>query len=174
MEMSILYFCILSLCIYMYIWMYVWLNTVCYINLYQVYSVRVFSSVSQFCLVSSLGGTFGRGWLNWLTAVSLDEFDHLGDCLRRQDGQQVCYEKELVCFIACWLPGAELAQSDALAVVWTATSTINKGWMEPVHIEVIIVDKEALSDSRVPVVQSMHIKPTKKQSVKGAEPHSCI
>ena len=112
---------------------------------------------------SSLSGLGRR--LHGLSAIRLDELDHLGDGLCRQDGQQVCYQEELVCLATDGLPRAEFAESDALAVVGPSPPTIDKGWMEPMHVEVIIVDEKAFTDSRVPVIQRVHIEPRKRKSV---------
>ena len=62
--------------------------------------------------------------------------------------------------------GAELAKSDSLAVIRPATTSINKGRVEAVHIEVLIVDKEALTHGSVSVIECMHIEPTKNEREK--------
>ena len=61
---------------------------------------------------------------------------------------------------------AELAKCDSLTVIRPATASINKGRMETVHIKVLIVDKEALTHSSVPVIKCMHIEPTKNEREK--------
>ena len=108
-------------------------------------------------LLASLSGLGRR--LHRLPAIRLDELDHLGDGLRRQDGQQVCYQEELVCLATDGLPRAELAQSDAFTVIGPAPTTIHQGRMKPMHVEVIIVDEKALTNSRVTIVQRVHIEP---------------
>ena len=62
--------------------------------------------------------------------------------------------------VADGLSWAELAQGDALAIIGATSATINKGWVEPMHVEVIIVDEEAFTDSRVSIIQRVHIKPS--------------
>ena len=62
--------------------------------------------------------------------------------------------------------GAELAKSDSLAVIRPATTSINKGRVEAVHIEVLIVDKEALTYGSVSVIKCMYIEPTKNEREK--------
>ena len=62
--------------------------------------------------------------------------------------------------------GAELAKSDSLAVIGPATTSINKGRVEAVHIEVLIVDKEALTHGSVSVIECMYIEPTKNEREK--------
>ena len=62
--------------------------------------------------------------------------------------------------------GAELAKSDSLAVIGPATTSINKGRVEAVHIEVLIVDKETLTHGSVSVIECMHIEPTKNEREK--------
>ena len=60
--------------------------------------------------------------------------------------------------------GAELAKSDPLAIIRPTATSINKGRVETVHIEVLIVDKEALAHGSVSVIKSVYIEPTKKKN----------
>ena len=113
--------------------------------------------INNIFLRPSLSGLGRR--LHRLSAICLDELDHLGDGLCRQDGQQVGYQEELVCLATDGLPRAEFAESDALAVVGPTPATIHKGRVEPMHVEVIIVDEKALTDSRVPIIQGVHVEP---------------
>ena len=69
-------------------------------------------------------------------------------------------------FCAGGLSGAELAESDSLAVIGPATTSINKGRVEAVHIEVLIVDEEALAHGSVSVIERVHIEPTKNEREK--------
>ena len=61
---------------------------------------------------------------------------------------------------------AELAKRDSLAVIRSTTTSINKGRVESVHIEVLIVDKEALTYCSVSVIECMYIEPTKNEREK--------
>ena len=112
-----------------------------------------------------MGGSLS-GCLDWLTAICLHKSDHLRDGLGRQDGQQVGYQEELMSFCAGGLSGAELAESDSLAVIGPATTSINKGRVEAVHIEVLIVDEEALAHGSVSVIERVYIEPTKNEREK--------
>ena len=112
-------------------------------------------------MCSSLCGRVS-GCLNGLTAVCLHKSDHLRDGLGWKDGQQVGYQEVLEISLAGG-SGAELAKSDSLAVIRPATTSINKGRVEAVHIEVLIVDKEALTHGSVSVIECMHIEPTKNE-----------
>ena len=61
------------------------------------------------------------------------------------------------------LTGTELAKSDSLAVVGPTSTSINKGWVETMHVEVLIVDKEAFSDSCITVIKCMDVKSNEEQ-----------
>ena len=65
-----------------------------------------------------------------------------------------------MCLVTDGLPRAEFAESDALTIVGPTPATIHKGRMEPMHVEVIIVDEEAFAYCRVPVIQRMYVKPS--------------
>ena len=56
-----------------------------------------------------------------------------------------------------WL---ESAQSDSLSIVWSAPSSIDKRGVEPVHIEVDIVDEETLANCCVSISESVCVKST--------------
>ena len=60
----------------------------------------------------------------------------------------------------------ELAKRDSLTVIRSTTTSINKGRVESVHIEVLIVDKEALTYGSVSVIKCMHIEPMKNEREK--------
>ncbi len=100
-----------------------------------------------------------RWCLDGLAAVSLNKFDHLRDGLRGENREEVRYQEELVRFSAYGLLGHELAQSDALTVIGTSASAVDKGRVEPMHIEVLIVNEETFADRRVAVIQSVHVEP---------------
>ena len=61
---------------------------------------------------------------------------------------------------------AELAKRDSLAVIRSTTTSINKGRVETMHIEVLIVNKEALTYCSVSVIECMYIEPTKNEREK--------
>ena len=61
---------------------------------------------------------------------------------------------------------AELAKRDSLAVIRSATTSINKGRVETVHIKVFIVNKEALAYGSVSVIKRVYIEPTKNKREK--------
>lgn len=54
---------------------------------------------------------------------------------------------------------AELAQGDSLSVVWATSASVNKGRVVPVHVEMLVVNEETLTHSRVSVIQSVDIEP---------------
>ena len=63
------------------------------------------------------------------------------------------------------LAGTELAQSDSLAVVGATPTSVNKGRVETMHVEVLIVDKEAFSNSRVTVIKCVDVEPKQQKSL---------
>jgi len=83
----------------------------------------------------------------------------LRDSLGGKDGQQVGYQKELMCFRTGSSSGSELAKSDALAIVGTTSASVDKGRVVPVHIEVIVVNEETFSNSSVSVIESVNVEP---------------
>ena len=97
--------------------------------------------------------------LDGLTTIRLDEPDHLRDGFCGENGQQVGYEQELELFASSRGSRSELAQSDALAIIRTTAPSIDKRRVEPVHVEMLIIDEETLSYSRVTVIKSVHIEP---------------
>ena len=59
------------------------------------------------------------------------------------------------------LSGAELAKCDSLSIIRSAASSVDKGRVEPMHIEVLVINEETFSNCGVPVIQCMHIEPRK-------------
>ena len=54
-----------------------------------------------------------------------------------------------------WL---QAAKSDTLALVWTSPASVDQRRVEPMYIEVLIVDEEALTYGSVSVVVRMEVK----------------
>ena len=63
-----------------------------------------------------------------------------------------------------WGSRPELAKSDSLAIVRATSASIDKRWMEPMHIEVLVIDEEALAYCRVAVIQCMNIEPRRQSN----------
>ena len=94
-----------------------------------------------------------------LPNVSLSEPNHLRHCLGRKNGQEICNKNEPVLFAVSGAPsGLDSAQSDALALIRAAPSPVDERGVEAMHIEVLIVDEEALADSRVTVLVRLNVK----------------
>ena len=89
--------------------------------------------------------------------VVLGELDHLGHCLRRENGQEICDEQVPVLGLSA---SARLhaAESDALALVGAPAASVNERRVEPVHVEVLVVDEEALAHCRVAVVEGADVE----------------
>ena len=109
---------------------------------------------------ASLGGC-----LDWLSAVCLYKLDHLRDSFSGKDGQQIGYKKELMCFGACGSSGSELAKSDALAIIGATSTSVDKGRVVPVNIEMIVVNEETFTDSSVSIIESVHVESIKEPSL---------
>ena len=94
-----------------------------------------------------------------MTEVCLSELHHLWHSLGRQDGQQVC-DQEIPVLLAVSSAAARLkaAQSDALALVGASTAAIDQRRVEAVHVKVLIVDEEALSDCGVAIIVGLRIE----------------
>lgn len=106
------------------------------------------------CLCQSL-----CGWLAGLSTVGLNELDHLGDRLCGQNGKQICNQEELELLGTHRLSWLKLAQGNALAVVGATATSVDKGRVETVHVEVLIVDEETFAYCRVTVIERVHIEP---------------
>ena len=65
-------------------------------------------------------------------------------------------------FGALRLSGLELAESDSLAIIGTSTASVDKGRVETVHIEVLIVDEEAFAYCGVAVIESVNVEPNRE------------
>jgi hypothetical protein len=110
--------------------------------------------------VVSLGCCLSGG-LDGFAAVRLDKLDHLGDGFRGENWEEVCDEDELVGLGAVGLARTELAESDSLAVVGSASASVDKGRVVAVHIEVLVVDEETFTYRGVPVIKRVHVEPAK-------------
>ena len=90
--------------------------------------------------------------------MGLNELDHLRYSLSGEDWQKISNQEVLVGFPSgrrLWL---EPAECDALSIVGATTSAINKGSMEAVNIEVLIIDEKALTNGNISIVESANIK----------------
>ncbi len=96
--------------------------------------------------------------------MCLHEFDHLRDCLSGKNREEVGDEDKLESLAVLWLAGAELAKSDALSIVGASSTSVDKGRVVAVHVEVLIVDEESFAHCSVSVVKSMHVEPERKPS----------
>ena len=96
--------------------------------------------------------------------MCLNELDHLRDSFCRQNRKEICYQQELVGLTFFGGTGAELAERDALAVIRTTSAAVDKRRVEPVHVEVLVVDEEAFAYRRVPVIESVHVEPEAKSN----------
>jgi hypothetical protein len=97
-----------------------------------------------------------------VSKVSLYKLDHLGHGLGGKNGQVVRNEQELVGLASLRVSRLESAKSDALAVIGAASASVNERRVEPVHIEVVFVNEEALSDGGVAVSIRVNVEPKEK------------
>ena len=54
--------------------------------------------------------------------------------------------------------GLDAAESDALALVGASAAAVDERRVEPVHVEVLVVDEEALAHCRVAVVEGADVE----------------
>ena len=66
-----------------------------------------------------------------------------------------------MCFTGSGLSWSIFAEGNSFAIISATSTPIDKGRMESVHIKVIVVNKETLSDGRVPVIKSVHVESRK-------------
>jgi hypothetical protein len=91
-----------------------------------------------------------------LPKVALCELYHLRHSLGGEDGKQISDQKVPVLLaIGCTTARLEAAKCNALALIGATTAPIDKGRVEAVHIEVLIIDEETLSYCSVTVVISL-------------------
>lgn len=89
----------------------------------------------------------------------LNKFNHLGDSLGRQDRQQISYKQELVTLIIDGGSRFIFTEGDTFTFVGSAPASVDKWWMESVHIKVFVVDEETLSDGAISVCVCVNVKP---------------
>jgi hypothetical protein len=53
----------------------------------------------------------------------------------------------------------ELAQGNALSLVRATSASVDKRWVEPMHVVVLIVNKESLAYCAISIGVSIYIKP---------------
>lgn len=97
--------------------------------------------------------------------MGLYKLDHLRDCLRGKDGQQVGYQQELVRLVRVRSLRLEPTQRNALAVVGTAPAPVDQWRVEAVDIEVLVVHEEAFPYSGVAVCQRVAVEPRSQGAV---------
>ena len=88
----------------------------------------------------------------------LYKFDHLRHCLRRQNWQQVGDQKELERLIGVGGLRLESAQSNALAIVRTASASVDKWGMEAMDVIMFSLHEESFSNSSVSVLKSSNVE----------------
>ncbi len=94
-----------------------------------------------------------------LPNVCLSEPNHLWHCLCRKNGQEICNKNEPVLFAVSGTPsGLYSAQSDALALIRAASSPVDERRVEAMHVEVLIIDEEALADGGVTILVRLNVK----------------
>ena len=90
--------------------------------------------------------------------IVLSKLDHLWDSLGREDGQQVGNENEPILLSLGCASGLDPAESDALALIRASSPSIDQRRMEAVHIEMLIVDEEALAHRGVAVLVRLQVE----------------
>lgn len=84
---------------------------------------------------------------------------HLRDSLSGQNWEQISDKHELICFIALGVLRLESAECNSFSVVWATSASVDEGRVKSMHVVVLVVDEETLTDSRVSVSKCIHIEP---------------
>ena len=84
--------------------------------------------------------------------VCLCELNHLRHSLRWEDREQVGDEEVPVLLIGRgWSAGLYSAEGDTFAFVGASTASVDQGWVEAMHVEVLSINEETLSNSSVAI-----------------------
>ena len=94
-----------------------------------------------------------------LTNVGLSELNHLWYSLSRKNRQKVCNKNEPVLLtVSGTSTRLDSAQCDAFSLVRAASSSVDEGRVEAVHVEMLIIDEETLAHGSVAVLIRLDVE----------------
>ncbi len=93
-----------------------------------------------------------------LLTILFREFNHLRYGFGGEDWKKVGYQEEPVLLVTFGVGWAHSAQRNSLTIIGASASSVDQRRMEPVHIEMLVVDEKAFAHSRVSIIKRVDVK----------------